>query len=341
MDLSIIIVNWNSAEYVRRCVRSIREHTHGLDYEILVIDNASFDSCDALLKNEDSRVIFIQSEENLGFARANNRAAEAATGSSLLFLNPDTEVSDNSILGLHRVLRETPQAGIIGAKLLNGDGTVQTSCVQSFPTVINQALDCDWLRKMAPKSTLWGMEPLQRPGTGPWVVEVISGACMMITRDLFERVAHFSEDYFMYTEDIDLCYKVAKAGYRNYYVPDATVVHFGGGSSGKAASHFSSVMMRESIWRFLRKTRGGLQAGLFRASMFCSAVLRLAWIALFRPVEFLRRRRFAWSSSFGRWQAILQWSVGSQKSAVNSERNNSTRTRENSRVTDKSEATIG
>src|SRR5882672_11018398 len=148
MDLSIIIVNWNSAGYVRRCVRSIRRHTRELKYEIIVIDNASFDSCDAALKEDNDDARFIQSRENLGFARANNRAAEAAGGSTLLFLNPDTEVTDASILRLYRALREIPDAGIVGARLLNGDGTLQTSCIQSFPTVINQVLDNDWLRKI-------------------------------------------------------------------------------------------------------------------------------------------------------------------------------------------------
>jgi GT2 family glycosyltransferase len=313
LELSIIIVNWNSAEFVRRCVRSVREQTTGLDYEILVVDNASFDGCEKMLKEHDPEVKYIQSDQNLGFARANNLAFEASRGASLLFLNPDTEIVGPAVVRLARALRQLPGVGAVGARLLNGDGTTQTSCIQSFPTIMNQVLDSEYLRKKWPGSPLWGVAALQRAHGNPEEAEAISGACVMVRRDVFQRVGRFSEDYFMYTEDIDLCYKLRRAGCRNYYVPDATVIHFGGGSLREAASNFSVVMTRESIWRFLRKTRGHVYGLGYRVSMLVSSFVRLAFLVTLFSAQPASRRRSSWNASFRKWQAILRWSMNREE----------------------------
>ena len=133
LDLSIIIVNWNSAEFVHRCISSICKHATGLACEIIVIDNASFDGCDRMLRESDPEVRYIQSDTNLGFAKANNLAFESSRGNSLLFLNPDTEITGPAIATLYGEFSKLLAAGVVGARLLNGDGTLQASCVQSFP----------------------------------------------------------------------------------------------------------------------------------------------------------------------------------------------------------------
>jgi N-acetylglucosaminyl-diphospho-decaprenol L-rhamnosyltransferase len=310
LDLSIIVVNWNSAEFVRQCVNSIRKNLSGLTYEIIVVDNASFDGCDRVLREHDQEVIFLQAEKNLGFARANNLASATSRGNTLLFLNPDTEIIGDAVFRLHEILHQLPKAGAVGAKLLNSDRTLQASCIQSFPTIVNQVLDSEWLRKRCPKSELWGMSPLYQMPAVPDEIQGISGAYLMIRREVFERIGRFSEDYFMYTEDLDLCYKVIKSGWKNYYVPDAVIVHFGGGSSKQAASNFSSVMMRESIWRFLRKTRGDFYGLGYRSSMLLAAVGRLGLLAILFPVQKFRSRQQRWMISFKEWSAVLRWSVG-------------------------------
>ena len=114
-------------------------------------------------------------------------------------------------------------------------------------------------------------------------VQGISGACMMLRRDVYIRVGCFSEDYFMYTEDLDLCYKTRKSGLKNYYLAEAATIHFGGSSSRQAASDFSCIMMRESIWRFLRKTRGDIYGLGYRCAMFLSAVVRLGLLVFLSP----------------------------------------------------------
>ena len=314
LDLSIIIVNWNSADYVRRCLRSVYDHTHDLQFEIIVVDNASYDGCGEMLAREFPGVIFIQSDENLGFARANNLGFKKSTGAALLFLNPDTELVGSAINLLLSQLRNLPKAGAVGARLLNTDGTLQTSCVQSLPTILNQALDIELLRRLSPRSRLWGMAPLFSAGNQPSEVEVISGACLLLTRDLFESVGRFSEEYFMYTEDLDLCFKTRRAGFENYYVPAATVIHHGGGSSRQSNSQFSSVMVRESVGRFLRKTHGRSCAAVYQAAIGASAIFRLLLLALAALVglAFSKQRQRIFCA-FKKWLAILRWSLGLER----------------------------
>jgi GT2 family glycosyltransferase len=314
LELSIIIVNWNSAKFMRGCVESIRKHTTGLSYEILVVDNASFDGCNKVLQKHAPDVTYIQSDKNLGFAKANNHAFQASRGTSLLFLNPDTEIVGEAISLLHSALQRLPNAGAVGARLLNADGSLQTSCIQSFPTILNQMLDSEYLRKKWPGSMLWGTKPFLNDHGGEEEVEAIAGACLMIKRDTFKRIGGFTEDYFMYAEDIDLCYKVRKAGYKNYYVPEGKVIHFGGSSSKQLSSNFSSVMMRESILRFLKNTRGDVYGFGYRLAMLLSAVCRLFLLSVPSLVQRLGHRQELSEASFRKWSAILRWSLSRRDS---------------------------
>jgi GT2 family glycosyltransferase len=304
MDLSIIIVNWNSVDFLKKCLASVKAGTQGIDYEIIVIDSASFDGCGEMLQKQFPEIIFIQSQENVGFARANNIAFEKSCGSKILFLNPDTEIDSSAINIIYEYLQKLPKAGALGCKLLNTDRSIQTSCLQSFPTILNQNLDSEFLRERFPGSALWGMAPLFNNNAEPSLVDAISGACIMIERKVFEEIGKFSEDYFMYTEDIDLCYKVKQAGYLNYYVPDASIVHHGGGSSQEAKSNFAVVMMRESMYKFLLKTKGRVYAWCYRLSMLITALLRL--IALKINSAIFKRQNI---NSINKWKAVLQWSL--------------------------------
>jgi len=307
MDLSIIIVNWNSKDYLRRCIASILAETVGIDFEILVIDSASYDGCGTMLREEYPQVRFIQSDVNLGFAKANNVAFRASRGTAVLFLNPDTELVGPAINVLFARLRFLPAAGAVGCKLLNSDGTVQTSCIQSIPTILNQLLDSEASRTRWPESPLWGMAPLFATLPEPAEVEAITGACLMLNRKVFENLGLFSEDYFMYAEDLDLSHKARQAGYRNYYVPLATVTHHGGSSTQKAFNSFSIVMTREAIWRFLRKTRGALYCSTYRIVMFASALGRLLLLSLASMIS--RGDGSSNASSRRKWLAILSWSI--------------------------------
>src|SRR5438876_184590 len=132
MDLSIVIVNWNSAAFVRKCVASIFRNVAGISFEVIVVYNASYDGAAGIVGRDFPQIRFIQSEENLGFACANQLGYEHSTGRSLLFLNPDTEIQGSAICDLLTYLESLPDCGAIGCRLLNGDGTLQTTCIQAF-----------------------------------------------------------------------------------------------------------------------------------------------------------------------------------------------------------------
>jgi GT2 family glycosyltransferase len=308
-DVSVIIVNWNSREYLRRCLASIRAETRDLAVEIVVIDSASFDGADVMLREEYPDVRFIQSSTNLGFARANNCAFRQSSGKFVLFLNPDTELVGPAINVLHGALAARDDAGTVGAKLLNSDGSIQTTCIRALPTITNRILDCDLLRSAWPTSRLWGMAPLYQANPGVREVQAISGACVMVRREVFEQAGLFSEDYFMYAEDMDLSYKVRQLGYRNYYVPDAVVVHHGGSSSIQTHNRFAAVMIPEATWRFLRKTRGNAYALTYRLALLGSAIGRIGLLQILRALDRRKNRSSAWEAAVAKWAAIVRWSL--------------------------------
>ena len=307
MDVSIIIVNWNSKAYLRDCLLSILATTRGLEFEIIVIDSASFDGCAEMLSTEFPAVRFIQSPSNLGFSGANNLAAQTARGEIFLFLNPDTELVAPAVNILYSALNSLPDVGAIGGRLLNSDRTLQTTCVQAFPTILNQLLNAEIIRRIIPRSRLWGMRALFAHDKAPSSVDAISGACLMIRRSLFEEVGRFSMDYFMYAEDVDLCYKASVRGFTNYYSPHAVVVHHGGKSTANAPDNFANLVMLESISRFLEKTRGATYSGLYRLALSASAVFRLLVLTVLIPFYLTSRRLSAWQATFSKWSAICRW----------------------------------
>jgi GT2 family glycosyltransferase len=309
MDLSIIIVNWNSKDFLMKCLASIAARTSGVDFEVIVIDSGSFDGCDEMLHEHYPHTRFIQSTLNLGFARANNCAAHAASGDYLLFLNPDTELIGPAINQLLEKTRSLPDAAAVGGRLLNSDRTTQSSCIQPIPTILNRLLDSELLKRLWPASPLWGAAALYRDATDPQEVEAISGACLMVRREVFASVGGFTEDYFMYAEDVDLAYKVRKRGYKNYYVPGATLIHHGGSSSELASNTFAAVMIPEATFRFLRKTRGYAYGLAYRMAMCASGLGRLLLLGLSQPIWTRYRSRASWKASCDKWLAVLWWSL--------------------------------
>jgi GT2 family glycosyltransferase len=316
VQLSIIIVNWRSAEFVLACVGSIRQGTTRTRYEIIVVDNASYDGCQARLAVACPNVRFVQSETNLGFAGANNLGVRSARGHMLLFLNPDTEVLDSAIDDLYSACVDSERTGVLGARLLNTDGSLQASCVQRLPTVWNQVFDADLLRSLFPRGSLWGTAALMDHQDGLAEVEAVSGACMMIRRKVFEEVGGFSDAFFMYGEDLDLCARVRRVGYRNYHDGQALIIHHGGGSSQQMQSTFSVVMMRESISLLLKRTRSGFSASLYRVVLSVAAIVRLGALLISAPVWIVGHRMTGWWAATRKWLTILAWGLGLARSAT-------------------------
>ena len=308
--LSIIIVNWNSQHYLRACLQSILQEATRLIYEVIVIDNAStLDDIDKL-GIDFPFIRLIRSDQNLGFARANNVGFQNSTADYVLFLNPDTVIEGSALRAMLDVLKKRQDAGIVGSRLLNSDGTLQTSCVQRYPRALNQALSTDFFYTHLPWMPLWGLAPLFQTTSDPVSVEVISGACLMVRRDVFEKVGLFSEDYFMYAEDVDLCHKVAQAGRRCYYLSSATVLHHGGGSSRqRQANNWAAVAQCGAKLQFMRKTRGTTYGNVYRLSMGATAAMRWLLLAGAAVARNNKERRASLSKSMEKWSAILRWSI--------------------------------
>jgi GT2 family glycosyltransferase len=303
VDLSILIVNWKSAHYLGPCLRSVYQNTAGLDFEVIVLDNASYDGSAELVRTDFPNVIFVQSEENLGFTKGNNVAFRYAVGDTILLLNPDTEVLPDAIPHLFSQLHAIPDAGAIGCRLLNSDGSTQTTCVQAFPTLWNQILDIGLLKRTFPTWNLWGMRPLFRNPESPVAVDMICGACIMIKRALFEKVGLLSTEYLMYGDDLDLCYKIKRAGYAVYYTGEAAVTHHGGKSSGSLKQGLADLWIRVAAYKFLVATRGEAYGNLYRATLAVCATVRLALSCCLLPFG-------RGAAPFLKWKRILQWSMG-------------------------------
>ena len=196
--------------------------------------------------------------------------------------------------------------GGLAPKLLNHDLSLQVDCVQAVPTILNQAFDAEMLNFLFPKAPFFGNQP------EPMEIEVLPGACIMARRKIFEQAGKFASEYFMYCEDVDLSFQFKRIGLKNYYISGASIIHHGGGSSKQAISKFSAVMMRESVWRFLTKTRGGYYALAYRTSTMLAAICRLLLLGILLPISMVRGELTPARNSFRKWVAILSWSLGAE-----------------------------
>jgi len=314
---SIIIVNWNSLHYLRECLDSIFAEDASREFEIIVVDNASTVDETIAIRAEYPSVVAIRSEKNLGFAGANNLGFEHASAPFILFLNPDTKVIGAAVQQMVTQLTSTSTAAIMGCKLLNSDGSVQTSCVQRFPTILNQCLDLEFLRERWPLWKIWGIAPLFADSREAMAVEVVSGACLMITREAFARVGKFSERYFMYAEDVDLCYQTHKAGWRVCYTGAATVIHHGGGTSKpRKGNDWVAIMQRQAILKFCRMAHGRMYAMAYRAAMGFNAACRLMILAALFPFRQMAAEKRMVHSTSSKWLSVLKWAVGLDRRAA-------------------------
>jgi len=305
MEVSIIIVNWNSREYLRKCFASLFAQPLPARTEIIVFDSGSYDGCKEMIAAEFPCVRFFQGE-NVGFARGNNQAVKHARGSSLLFLNPDTEVQGTAVAALQSVIGSQPDAGAVGGRLLNSDGSLQTSCVQAFPTLLNQVLNSDAGISLFPKCRIWGRAPLFAGSNQLVEAEVISGAALMMRRTVFEALGGFCEEYFMYSEDVELCLRATQRGLKNYYTGEATILHHGGGSSQTQPSRRSVELTLESSRLYFERTSGVARARYYRILMMLSALGRML---VFAPWALASPRAAA---RLRKWRHVLEWSLAGE-----------------------------
>jgi GT2 family glycosyltransferase len=303
MDLSIIYVNWNSVNYLRDCIASVYEHTRDIDFEIIVVDNASPEGGVEAVKDQFPDIVLIKSSENLGFAGANNVGFRHSKGKCVLFLNPDMKVLDPAINIMYERLQSLPDAGIVGCTMFHGDLTVQTNSIMKFPGILNQVLQFEAVRLRWPSFPLWNIGPLFTNSKEPAKVEVITGACMMMRREVFEKVGMFNEEYFMYAEDFDLCWKITRAGYTNYYVGEGHIIHYGGASSPR---EWQTVMKMKADLRLVANFRGRFYAFLFRIALAFNAAVRLFVATVLSWVTKAGQAREISLATSAKYRAILK-----------------------------------
>jgi GT2 family glycosyltransferase len=274
-DISIIIVNYNVKHFLLQCVRSVEQALKGLSGEIIVVDNHSNDDSVPYLRPLFPGVQFISLDENVGFGRANNLALEKARGQFILFLNPDTLVEEQTFNVLLAYMREHPEAGACGCKVLNPDGTLQPACRRSFPTPWVAFAKVFGLQALFPRSRLmarYNQTFLDENAT--YYVDAISGSFMLVRREALDRIGGFDPTFFMYGEDLDLCYRLNAAGWKIAYIHTTKIIHYKGESTRRSSINSTRVFY-QAMRLFAAKHHGrssvlflGVRAGIALRAVF-------------------------------------------------------------------------
>jgi GT2 family glycosyltransferase len=288
MDISIIIVNWNTRALLLDCLHSISAGLSQAEYEIWVVDNASTDGSADAIRQQAPQVQFLANSRNLGFARANNQAAHVARGRYLLLLNPDTVVAPGALNLLYQHLQNNERVGAVGPQLLNADGSTQPS-VERSPTLLREWWRLFHLDKLAAVS---GYSASYLAGPGPISVEVIKGACLMVRRAALPGPEVFDEDYFVYSEETDLCARLRRAGWKLHWLPEATVTHLGGQSTGQVPDELFLELYRNKVLYF-RKQRGPAAAAMYKLILLVAGGTRYLLGQTIRPLRLKRSREWA------------------------------------------------
>ncbi|KGG79809.1 glycosyl transferase family 2 [Caloranaerobacter azorensis H53214] len=234
MDLSIIIVNYNTRELTRQTLQSIYKYNHNLDFEVIVVDNNSSDDSINMIKDEFPQVILIQNKENLGFSKANNIGINKSKGKYILLLNSDTIIQRDTLEIMVDFMETNKEVGAAGCKVVLPDGNLDKACKRSFPTPRNAFYNALKLDKLFPHNKRFGEYNLTYLNEDEMhEVDSLVGAFMMVRREVIEEVGLLDEKFFMYGEDIDWCYRIKKSGWKIVYYPKTKIIHYKGGSSKK------------------------------------------------------------------------------------------------------------
>lgn len=269
IDVSIIIVNWNTCDILQDCLKSVYEQTKDLSFEVIVVDNASSDDSVEVIKRDFPQVVLIENPENRGFATANNQGVAISKGRYILLLNSDTVVLDGAIQKTIAFADRHPEAAVVGCKVLNPDRTIQPTCFV-FPSLLNLFLSATYLYKVFHRSRFFGQERMTWwDRSDVRGVDVVTGCFMLVRREAIDQLGMMDEEYFMYAEETDWCYRFKKAGWKILFTPDPQIIHLGGQSSQKVKSEMV-LQLRASRLLFLKKHRSYIEylVGCFLTSMF-------------------------------------------------------------------------
>lgn len=274
MDVSVIIVNYNVRFFLEQCLHSLKRAGDGLAVQTIVVDNASSDGSINYLKPKFTDVHFITNKTNIGFAAACNRGLKEAVGRYVLFLNPDTLLSEDVLHRCIHFFSRHKEAGAVGIKMIDGSGAFLKESKRSFPSPLTSLYKLAGLAKLFPRSKTFSRYHLVHLDADQnHEVDVLAGAFMMIKKEVLDKVGSFDEAFFMYGEDVDLSYRIQKGGYKNYYVPEAQIIHFKGESTRRGSLNYVR-MFYQAMSLFVTKHYGGTEAGIFNRAIQTAIRLR-------------------------------------------------------------------
>lgn len=253
MDLSIIVVSWNTKQLLDDCLASIYRETKNIELEIFVVDNASQDKSAEMVQEKYPQAKLIPNKGNRGFAAANNQALRQTKGSYVLILNPDTVIKNNAINKALAVLSERPEVGILGPKTYNKDGTVQRT-VRRDPTLSASLFIAAKLQRIFPAAhALQNYYHHDFDYSREAYVEQVQGSFMLARRAVLDKIGIFDEKFFIWFEEVDLCLRARCAGWKILYSPKAEIIHYGGESFAQVGTIKKQIMFFRSMFRLFKK----------------------------------------------------------------------------------------
>ena len=264
MELTIIIVNWNTRDLLASCLGSIYAYPPNCSFETWVVDNASSDGSLEMLNQNFPHVMVIENQVNDGFARANNQALRRVNGQFVLLLNSDTRVLENTLETIMDFIKAHPSVGALGVKLINEDGSFQASYAK-FPTILSEFLLVSGLAKICVGP--YAPSPPPRREEIARQVDWIAGAAMLVREQTIQQAGFLCERFFIYSEETDWCWKIWKSGWSIWYLPEVSVVHLHGGSSRQSSLTSYAQLYKSKIQFFelnYGKTRSKILKIMFR-----------------------------------------------------------------------------
>lgn len=310
MDVSVVIPSYQTKGFMRDCLASIFSETRGIEYEVIVVDNASTDGTAEMIREQFPQVKLLVNERNVGFGSACNVGIRGGRGRYVLVLNSDTAMRGNTIAALTKVMDREPRAGAVACSVVGPDGSLQVTWGR-FPNVRRaiwgSTFSSHLLRNLRRP---WGKETCLGEPSETRAVDYLWATCLLLRRSALDQIDLFDENMFMYVEDIDLCFRMKRAGWEVLYTPEAEALHHGGQSSIASASseevlgwHFTNIEY------FFKKNYGAFHLNLMRLSLILGALLKLPVYGVLSPL--LRGRQRGFVERQLRWHThILRWYGG-------------------------------
>jgi len=271
--LDVVIISYRCEALLRNCLRSLREHPASGGMTVRVVDNASGDGTSEMVRQEFPEVGLIVAPRNIGFGAASNVVFWGGTTPYVLCLNPDTRVTPGALDRLLDLMEEHPEVGISGCRLELENGAFDYAAKRSFPTPVSALGHFTGLGRRRDSGIL---AAYRAPGVESGPVDAVNGACMLIRRSALDQVGLFDEGYWMYMEDLDLCYRFAQAGWVTWYEPSVTVIHVKAGSSGVVRSPKLNYAFHYGMFRFYRKHYAATRSMLVNTTVYAGIAAKLA-----------------------------------------------------------------